>query len=465
MAEYHDTDERVQSSAKGPGNGIPSGKTFFIKTFGCQMNVHDSERMSGLLMETGAVPVANPEEAEIILVNTCTIRDKADQKALSDLGRLRRIRKKGGLLAVTGCMAQREGEELFRLVPDVDLLLGPSQIRNLVPLIERAAFGEKHVDGTSLPLPDMTTPPASRPTGATAFVTVQEGCDKACAYCVVPSTRGPERSRRASDILEEIRELVARGYREVTLLGQNVNGYGKKESDGAGPFFSLLQQIHAVEGLKRIRFTTSHPVDMSEELLETMKSFPKVMPHLHLPLQFGSDTVLARMQRGYTIEEYRRWALLLRRELPGASLTTDLIVGFCGETDDEFNDTFQAVEEFRFDGAFSFIYSPRPSTPAFNLNDMPPREVSVARLERLQAKIEEQATERNRSMEGSVVEVLVETWNPESGLAVGRTPQFQNVKATIPEGGRNPSVGDLVSVRIEQSSKTGVRGSTIAIVG
>ncbi len=429
------------------------------------MNVHDSERMSGLLMDSGAIPVENPEEAEIILVNTCTIRDKADQKALSDLGRLRRIRKEGGILAVTGCMAQREGEELFRMVPDVDLLLGPSQIRNLIPLIERTSSGEKHVDGTVLPLPEMTTPPAFRPEGATAFVTVQEGCDKACAYCVVPSTRGPERSRPVEDILQEIRDLVNLGYREITLLGQNVNGYGKKEMNGNGAFFTLLQKIHEIPGLKRIRFTTSHPVDMSEALVETMKSFPRIMPHLHLPLQSGSDSVLCRMRRGYTVEEYRYWAKLLRREIPGISLTTDLIVGFCGETEEEFLETCRAVEEFRPIWAFSFIYSPRPSTPAYALDTMPPRDVSVKRLERLQAQIESQSSEINRLMEGSIVEVLVEKWDPETGVAIGRTPQFRNVKTKVSGYTPPPFPGDLISVRIESSSKTGIRGTAIRIIG
>jgi tRNA-2-methylthio-N6-dimethylallyladenosine synthase len=457
--------EEVALNTEESRSGPSSGKTFFIKTFGCQMNVHDSERMSGLLMDSGGVPVENPEEAEIILVNTCTIRDKADQKALSDLGRLRRIRKKGGILAVTGCMAQREGEELFRMVPDVDLLLGPSQIRNLIPLIERAVSGEKHVDGTILPLPEMTTPPAFRPEGATAFVTVQEGCDKACAYCVVPSTRGPERSRPVKDIIQEIRDLVDLGYREITLLGQNVNGYGKKDVNGNAAFFTLLEKIHEIPGLKRIRFTTSHPVDMSEELVETMKTLPRLMPHLHLPLQSGSDAVLARMQRGYTVDEYRYWAKLLRREIPRISLTTDLIVGFCGETEEEFTETCRAVEEFRFEGAFSFIYSPRPSTPAFHLDNMPSREVSVERLERLQAQIEELSSEINRKMEGSIVEVLVEKWDPGTGVAIGRTPQFRNVKASVSGNAPIPSLGDLILVRIESSSKTGIRGTAIGMVG
>lgn len=449
-----------------PGSVLPgekglSGKTFFVKTFGCQMNVHDSERMSGLLTGSGAVPVGDPAEADIILVNTCTIRDKADQKALSDLGRIRMVRKDGpeNILAVTGCMAQREGEEIFRLVPDVDLILGPSQIRNLIPLIETVSSGNSRVNGTLLPNPEMTTPPALRPKGATAFVTVQEGCDKACAYCVVPSTRGAERSRPVREIVREIEMLVQSGYSEVTLLGQNVNGYGKKgDADGA-VFSDLLSEVNAVAGLKRIRFTTSHPVDMSQELLEVMANCSRVMPHLHLPVQSGSDAVLARMQRGYTIGQYRAWVSRLREMLPGFSLTTDLIVGFCGETEEEFSRTLDAVAEFQFEGAFSFIYSPRPSTPAFSWGELPPREVSVERLERLQKLVESQSARRNEAQIGKTVEILVEKWDPETRMVIGRTPQFQNVRGVLPLSSADPSLGDLVTVRIEIASKTGLKGA------
>ncbi|MHB1285410.1 MAG: tRNA (N6-isopentenyl adenosine(37)-C2)-methylthiotransferase MiaB [Leptospirales bacterium] len=460
--------ERAQSNiapeAQGtllPGEKDLRGKTFFVKTFGCQMNVHDSERMSGLLAGSGALPVNDPAEADIILVNTCTIRDKADQKALSDLGRIRMVRKDGpeNILAVTGCMAQREGEEIFRLVPDVDLILGPSQIRNLIPLIETVSSGKTRVNGTVLPNPEMTTPPALRPGGATAFVTVQEGCDKACAYCVVPSTRGAERSRPVQDIVKEIEMLVRSGYSEVTLLGQNVNGYGKKgDADGA-LFSDLLLKVDEVSGLKRVRFTTSHPVDMSHELLDVMASGSKIMPHLHLPVQSGSDAVLSRMQRGYTVDQYREWVTRLRKVVPGFSLTTDLIVGFCGETEEEFTQTMEVVSEFQFEGAFSFIYSPRPSTPAFSWGALPPREVSVERLERLQKLVESQSSRRNEAQMGQTVEILVEKWDPENRIAMGRTPQFQNVRGILPPSWGTPELGDLLRINIEVASKSGLKGT------
>lgn len=453
-----------QAEAFLSGGKDLSGKTFFLKTFGCQMNVHDSERMAGLLTGSGAMPVGDPAEADIILVNTCTIRDKADQKALSDLGRIRMVRKDGpeNILAVTGCMAQREGEEIFRLVPDVDLILGPSQIRNLIPLIEKVSSGSSRVNGTLLPNPEMTTPPAMRPKGATAFVTVQEGCDKACAYCVVPSTRGPERSRPVHEIVREIEMLVQAGYSEVTLLGQNVNGYGNKGDAGGAVFSDLLREVNQVDKLKRIRFTTSHPVDMSHKLLEVMGTCSKVMPHLHLPVQSGSDAVLSRMQRGYTLAEYRTWVGHLRKAVPGFSLTTDLIVGFSGETDEEFSQTLDAVSEFQFEGAFSFIYSPRPSTPAFSWGELPLRNVSVERLERLQKLVESQSATRNEAQIGKNVQILVEKWDPETRMAIGRTPQFQNVRGIVPESSEDPALGDLLTVRIEVASKTGLKGACTA---
>ncbi|MGL3710842.1 tRNA (N6-isopentenyl adenosine(37)-C2)-methylthiotransferase MiaB [Leptospirillum ferriphilum] len=453
-----------------PGNppdtrgSVFDGKTFYIKTFGCQMNVHDSERMAGLLASEGGKPVSEPAAADIILVNTCTIRDKADQKALSDLGRIRQVRKEGPgtILAVTGCMAQREGEEIFRLVPDVDLILGPSQIRNLIPLLDAASTPRARVDGTLWPVPEMTTPPALRPPGVSAFVTVQEGCDKACAYCVVPATRGPERSRPVADILREAEDLVSMGFREITLLGQNVNGYGQKGDTAGASFPELLQRLSDIPGLLRIRFTTSHPMDMSDALINVMATSSRVMPHLHLPVQSGSDRMLERMQRGYTLDDYRRWIEKLRKKVPEAALTTDLIVGFCGETEEDFEKTLAAVEEFRFDGAFAFIYSPRPSTPAHSWEDIPPREVSVERLERLQKKVEQQAMERNQGLVGSRVEILTEKWDPETRTAVGRTPQFLTVRALVAPERPDPSPGDLLFVTITQGARAGLKGNAVS---
>ena len=459
------TSSRAESSPtrdlpKSPGSAF-EGRTFYIKTFGCQMNVHDSERMAGLLSAEGGRPVSEPQTADIILVNTCTIRDKADQKALSDLGRIRQVRKDGPgtILAVTGCMAQREGEEIFRLVPDVDLILGPSQIRNLIPLLDTAAEKNSHVDGTLWPVPEMTTPPALRPPGVSAFLTVQEGCDKACAYCVVPATRGAERSRPVGDILQEAEDLVSMGYREITLLGQNVNGYGKKGDTAGASFPELLQRLSEIPGLLRVRFTTSHPMDMSDALIEVMATAPRVMPHLHLPVQSGSDRMLEKMQRGYDLKTYRRWVEKLREKVPAAALTTDLIVGFCSETEDDFQQTLSAVEEFRFDGAFAFIYSPRPSTPAHGWGETPPREVSVERLERLQKRVEQQSMERNQSLVGTEIEILTEKWDPETRTAFGRTPQFMTVRAIVSPDQSDPVPGDLLTVHISQAARAGLKGN------
>ena len=463
MSDPASTREERPQSANLPdtcGSAF-EGKTFYIKTFGCQMNVHDSERMAGLLTSEGGKPVSEPGAADIILVNTCTIRDEADQKALSDLGRIRQVRKEGPgtILAVTGCMAQREGEEIFRLVPDVDLILGPSQIRNLIPLLDAASESHNRVDGTVWPAPEMTTPPALRPPGVSAFVTVQEGCDKSCAYCVVPATRGSERSRPVGDILREAEDLVSRGFREITLLGQNVNGYGQKGDTAGASFPELLRRLSGIPGLLRLRFTTSHPNDMSDALIDVMASSSPVMPHLHLPVQSGSDRMLERMQRGYTLASYRQWIEKLRTKVPGAALTTDLIVGFCGETEEEFEETLSAVEEFQFDGAFAFIYSPRPSTPAHSWGDTPPREVSVERLERLQKQVEQQAIKRNQSLVGSQVEVLTEKWDPETRTAVGRTPQFLTVRAHVAPEHLDPTPGDLLSVTITQGARAGLKGN------
>ena len=456
-------DVSSSGNSPNPSGSAFEGRTFYIKTFGCQMNVHDSERMAGLLSEEGGQPVTEPGAADIILVNTCTIRDKADQKALSDLGRIRQVRKDGPgtVLAVTGCMAQREGEEIFRLVPDVDLILGPSQIRNLIPLLDTVSGERTRVDGTLWPVPEMTTPPALRPPGVSAFVTVQEGCDKACAYCVVPATRGAERSRPIGDILQEAEELVSLGYREITLLGQNVNGYGQKGDTAGASFPELLRRLSELPGLLRVRFTTSHPMDMSDDLLDVMGSSSRVMPHLHLPVQSGSDRMLAKMQRGYTLETYRRWVGKLREKVPGAALTTDLIVGFCSETEEDFEQTLSVVDEFRFDGAFSFIYSPRPSTPAHAWGDIPPRQVSVERLERLQKRIEQQAMERNQTLVGSDVEILTEKWDPETRIAVGRTPQFLTVRAAVAPEDADPALGSLLPVRIEQAARAGLKGKAL----
>ena len=436
--------------------------TYYIRTFGCQMNVHDSERMAGLMSEAGYLAVDDPAQASVILVNTCTVRDKADQKALSDLGRLRQLKKnnKQVVLAVTGCMAEREQENLHRLMPEIDLVAGPSQVRNLIPMLSDVKNGQGVRLGRDYELPEMTTPPAIRPEGVTALVTIQEGCDKACAYCVVPRTRGAERSRPISSILEEIRQLVAAGYREVTLLGQNVNGYGKSLSSGES-FGDLLRAINQIPDLLRIRFTTSHPSDMSPEMIAAMAECTKVMPHLHLPVQSGSDSMLFRMQRGYTLSQYRNWINALRDSIPHVALTTDLILGFCGETEEDFEKTLEAVEEFKFDGAFCFIYSPRPGTPAYQWEEIPSREVSVKRFQKLENHLNSLIINKNKERIGLTEELLVERVDQNMGRVSGRTPHFRHVRAFAQSGQPIPEKGSLISVKIQSCSKAGLEGTII----
>jgi len=434
-------------------------RTCHIRTFGCQMNVHDSERMAGLLTSAGYRLVDDPDEASLIVVNTCTVRDKADQKALSDLGRLRLLKKGEGerILAVTGCMAEREQERLHRLMPEIDLVAGPAQVRNILPMVERIRSEKKHLLGRDFDLPEMTTPPALRPAGVTALVTVQEGCDKACSYCVVPRTRGPERSRPVASIVSEVRGLVTEGFREVILLGQNVNGYGKGSVAGEG-FAALLYALEEVSGLLRIRFTTSHPSDLDDATIEAMARCRKVMPHLHLPVQSGSDRMLSLMERGYTLAQYRERVTRLREALPEVSLTTDLIVGFCHESEEDFSLTLEAVSEFRFDGAFCFIYSPRPGTPAYEWTGLPERPVALDRFRRLENTLSAIVLEKNRSRIGETEELLVERIDSEAGHFSGRSPHFRSVRGRVVEGAALPVPGQVVKVRIDACSKAGLAG-------
>ncbi len=435
---------------------------YHIRTFGCQMNVHDSERMAGILAEAGYLPTDDPEQASLIIVNTCTVRDKADQKALSDLGRLRVLKKEGGekILAVTGCMAEREQERLHRIMPEIDLVAGPAQVRNLLPMIDRLRAEKRFQLGRDFDLPEMTTPPAVRPPGVTALLTVQEGCDKACSYCVVPRTRGPERSRPIESIVSEARSLVEQGYREVTLLGQNVNGYGKGAPRGEG-FADLLRALDHVDGLLRIRFTTSHPSDLDLSTIDAMARSSKVMPHLHLPVQSGSNRMLAAMERGYTLEEYREKIRHLRAAIPEVALTTDLIVGFCDESEEDFRQTLDAVAEFRFDGAFCFIYSPRPGTPAYGREGIPDRAVSLDRFRRLDELLARMVLEKNRGRIGMAEEILVERVDLESRFFSGRTPHFRTVRSRLLEGETPPSPGEIVRVRIGSCTKADLSGARV----
>ncbi len=385
----------------------------FIRTFGCQMNEYDSDKMADVLAAAeGFETTADPAEADLILFNTCSVREKAQEKVFADLGRVRALkqRKPGLLIGVGGCVASQEGGEIVRRAPFVDLVFGPQTLHRLPQLIaERRASGVPQVDISFPEIEKFDHLPPARVQGASAFVSIMEGCSKYCSFCVVPYTRGEEVSRPMGAILAEIRHLAGEGVLEVTLLGQNVNAYRGALDDGASADFALLlAQVAKVDGIERIRYTTSHPLEFTQRLIDAYGKVPKLVSQLHLPVQSGSDRVLAAMKRGYTAMEYRSIVRRLRAVRPEVSLSTDFIVGFPGETEADFEQTMKLVEDVRFDGAFSFIYSPRPGTPAANLRDDTPQAVKLERLQRLQKRLQELSEDYSRAMVGSRQRVLVE---------------------------------------------------------
>jgi len=412
--------------AAAPRAGGPR-RAVFVHTFGCQMNESDSQRMVELLGRRDWVPAALPEEADLILVNTCAVREKAEQKLLSALGRYREHRaRRGTVIAVAGCLAQAEKERLLRRVPYVDFVFGPDHLAELPEMVARAArerFAETGWMDSEEYLFPRADPEAARGR-ATAFVTAMKGCDNVCSFCIVPHTRGREVSRPAEEVVEECRQLSAVGVREVTLIGQNVNSYR-----GGCDFATLLRRVAALPGVARIRFTTSHPHDLSQALIATFREERKVMPHFHLPVQSGSDAVLARMRRDYTVAEYLERFDRLQAARPGIAITTDFIAGFPGESDEDFEASLRLLERARFDNSFSFVYSPRPHTGAVRrLGSAPewaevPRDVAVARLERLQALQRRLSASALAARLGTEVEVLVEGPGDEEGWRRGRTPE------------------------------------------
>jgi tRNA-2-methylthio-N6-dimethylallyladenosine synthase len=430
------------------------GKKVFIKTFGCQMNDHDSERMAGLLREEGYALTENPDEADLILVNTCSIRDKAEQKAYSELGRYAALKREKGELIVgmTGCVAQQEGEKVFRRYPWVDLALGSANIPNLPAMLDRRRGGELHVLGVETPPGPPPTVPAVRADRVRAWVTVMEGCDRRCAFCVVPATRGPERSRPADEIVREVRGLAGQGFREVTLLGQTVNSYGK----GTGTDFAdLLRRLHDLPGIARIRFSTSHPADLSPKMTEAIAELPRVCNHLHLPLQSGSDAVLGRMKRNYTAGEYVEKIGRVRGRVPGIALTTDIIVGFPGEAAADFDQTLALVESVRYDSIYAFKYSPRPNTEAAGFGGAADEAEKDRRLQALLALQRRISGEKNRALLGTVREVLVESDSARTpGRLHGRTEGNRSVRFR----GTPDLIGSLLGVRITEASVAGLEG-------
>ena len=388
-------------------------KKVFIKTFGCQMNEYDSDKMVDVLNASeGLTKTDNPEEADVILFNTCSVREKAQEKVFSDLGRVRELKLQNPnlLIGVGGCVASQEGEAIVKRAPFVDLVFGPQTLHRLPELIaQRRASGASQVDISFPEIEKFDHLPPARVEGGTAFVSIMEGCSKFCSFCVVPYTRGQEVSRPFEDVLVEVAGLAQQGVKEVTLLGQNVNAYlGKMEDGEIADFALLLEYVHEIPGIERIRYTTSHPKEMTQRLIDCYRNLPKLVSHLHLPVQAGSDRVLVNMKRGYTTLEFKAIVRKLREARPDICLSSDFIVGSPGETDEDFERTMKLIEDVRFDASFSFIYSRRPGTPAADLPDDVSHEDKVKRLMRLQARIEEFAQEENRRMVGTVQRVLVE---------------------------------------------------------
>jgi len=423
----------------------------YIETYGCQMNVADSELVLGVLAREGYVAVDDPAAADVVLVNTCAVRDHAEQKVLSRVGELKRSKRPGGVLGVVGCMAQRLGPRLLERVPQVDLVVGPDGYRGLPDLIARARGGERAAEVEFKAWEHYEDVPPVREGGAaaSAFVTVQRGCDYRCTFCIVPMTRGPERSRKLADVVREVTDLAHGGTTEVTLLGQTVNSY----ADGTRDFADLLRAVGSVSGIRRLRFTSPYPTDFSERVVAAMAETSAVCEHVHLPVQSGSSRVLKRMLRRYDRDRYLDVVAALRRAIPGIALTTDIIVGFPGETEQDFQETLSLVEAVGFDDAYTFRYSPREGTPATRLKDVVPDHVAGERLERLVAAVRGIARCKNVGLVGTTHEVLVEGRAKRGDLLQGRTRT--NKVALF--AGPDAWVGSYRMVRL-----TGTTGSTFA---
>jgi len=434
-------------------------KKLFIRTFGCQMNEYDSDKMADVLNASEEiVKTDNPEEADIILFNTCSVREKAQEKVFHDLGRVRHLKKLNPnlVIGVGGCVASQEGDAIVARAPYVDIVFGPQTLHRLPQLIaDRKSSGKAAVDVSFPEIEKFDAMPPSEIKGASAFVSIMEGCSKFCTFCIVPYTRGGEVSRPFNDVLTEVADLAANGVGEVTLLGQNVNAYrGDMEaSEEKADLALLIEYIAEIPGIERIRYTTSHPREMSDRLIDTYRTVPKLVSHLHLPVQAGSDRVLAAMKRGYMTIEYKSIIRKLRAARPDISISSDFIVGFPGETDDDFEKTMKLIEDVGFDSSFSFLYSPRPGTPAIEMEDTTPTEVKSARLLRLQKRIDEQSQVISQAMVGSIQRVLVEgTSKKDVHELAGRTDNNRIVNF----GGNPRLINTFVDVRI-----TGVLSHTL----
>ncbi len=440
----------------------------FIKTFGCQMNEYDSDKMADVMAAAeGYEPTQNVEEADLILFNTCSVREKAQEKVFSDLGRVKHLKQKGVLIGVGGCVASQEGEAIIARAPYVDVVFGPQTLHRLPELLARRE--RQNAPQVDIRFPEIEKfdhlPPA-RVEGASAFVSIMEGCSKYCSYCVVPYTRGEEFSRPFEDVLTEVAGLAEQGVKEVTLLGQNVNAYRAPLGDGHGEvadFALLIEYVADIPGIERIRYTTSHPNEFTQRLIDVYAKVPKLVSHLHLPVQHGSDRILMAMKRGYTAMEYKSIVRKLRAVRPDLSLSSDFIVGFPGETEDDFEKMMKLIVDVGYDASFSFLFSPRPGTPAANLADDTPHAVKSRRLQQLQAALEDNVRAISASRVGTVQRILVEGPSRKSAdELMGRTECNRIVNF---DGGPNGArlIGQMIDVRITEARPHSLRGELVLV--
>jgi tRNA-2-methylthio-N6-dimethylallyladenosine synthase len=437
-------------------------KKVFIKTFGCQMNEYDSGKMVDVLNAAqGYEPTDDVEQADLILFNTCSVREKAQEKVFSDLGRVKHLKAKGVLIGVGGCVASQEGAALIERAPYVDVVFGPQTLHRLPAMLERRVQQRRPQVDISFPeIEKFDHLPPARKEGATAFVSIMEGCSKYCSYCVVPYTRGEEVSRPFDDVLVEVAGLAEQGVKEVTLLGQNVNAYRGRMGDTAdtADFALLIEYVAAVPGIERIRYTTSHPNEFTQRLIETYAKVPQLVNHVHLPVQHGSDRILMAMKRGYTAMEYKSTIRKLRAVRPGISVSTDFIVGFPGETDGDFERCMTLIDEIGFDASFSFVFSARPGTPAAALEDDTPQAIKLARLQRLQAEIEANSRRIGESRVGTVQRILVEGPSRKDALELmGRT----ECNRIVNFAGAPRLVGQMVDVRVTAAFPHSLRAEVL----
>ncbi|WP_442593119.1 tRNA (N6-isopentenyl adenosine(37)-C2)-methylthiotransferase MiaB [Parapusillimonas sp. JC17] len=451
-------------AAQPAASASSSTRKLFIRTFGCQMNEYDSDKMADVLRDDQGVELTqDPEEADIILFNTCSVREKAQEKVFSDLGRVQHLKqsKPGLIIGVGGCVASQEGEAIVKRASYVDVVFGPQTLHRLPELIaRRRESGRAQVDISFPEIEKFDALPPARVDGPTAFVSIMEGCSKYCSFCVVPYTRGAEVSRPFDDVLVEIADLADQGVKEVTLLGQNVNAY-RGPMDGGGEiadFAMLLEYVHEIPGIERIRYTTSHPKEMTTRLIEAHGTLPKLVPFLHLPVQAGSDRVLSAMKRGYTSLEFKSIVRRLRAARPDMTLSSDFIVGFPGETEEDFQKTLTLIRDVGFDQSFSFVYSRRPGTPAADLEDNTSKEEKLDRLHRLQAQVNEQAAAISRGMVGTVQRILVEKPSRRDPNELSGRSENNRMVNFI---GNPRLIGQMVDVRIIQTLTNSLKGEIV----